>query len=386
MRSVTNTDDPRPDSREETPDSDHLDLERINAEVEDYQSSPPIYQITTYPADFTLEGLHRKWNNSEILIPDFQREFVWTRVQASRLIESFLCGLPVPAIFLYIEKDTQKYFVLDGQQRLKSVFHYFDGRFPAARISETPTDKGSENAGSVFRLKGLSPESDFRRRTFEELPEREQRRLRNAVLRAFIVQQLEPDDDTSIYHIFERLNTGGTLLANQEIRNCIYRGRFVSFLQDLNRFECWRAILGKDATDRRGRDVELLVRFFATLDLDSYRTPMKRFLSRYMRKNRNPTEETLTENRDLFEKTCRAITDRLGERPFHIRSGLNVAVMDAVMVAFSRNLARIPVDIEARYRYLIKSDAFARNTTERTTDAEPLRQRFRQASEILFHE
>jgi len=73
--------------------------------------------------EYTLEGLHQKWKAEEILIPDFQRRFVWKQVQASKLIESFLVGLPVPAVFLYTERKSQKFFVIDGQQRLKSIFY-----------------------------------------------------------------------------------------------------------------------------------------------------------------------------------------------------------------------------------------------------------------------
>ena len=88
-----------------------------------------------------------------------------------------------------------------------------------------------------------------------------------------------------MYHIFERLNTGGTLLANQEIRNCVYHGSFVRFLEDMNGSETWRRILGNREPDRRRKDMELLVRFFAMRDLTGYAKPMKDLLSRFMRKN-----------------------------------------------------------------------------------------------------
>ncbi|MGH8655377.1 MAG: DUF262 domain-containing protein, partial [Gammaproteobacteria bacterium] len=120
-----------------------LDLEPITSEDEDYESAPPDYQISTYPADFTLEVLHQKWKADDILIPEFQRGFVWKQVQASKLIESFLVGLPVPAVFLYCERKSQKFFVIDGQQRLKSIFYFIEGYY------------GPESQGTrrVFRLR-----------------------------------------------------------------------------------------------------------------------------------------------------------------------------------------------------------------------------------------
>lgn len=359
---------------EDSRTSTELELEPIKSEDEDRESVPAGYQVATYPADYTLEVLHQKWKADEIVIPKFQRQFVWQQRQASRLIESFLVGLPVPAVFFYSERESQKYLVIDGQQRLKSVFYYFEGYF------------GSERQGKrkVFSLQGLHQESPFYQKKFEDLQEEDQRRLKNAVLRTFIVQQLAPADDTSMYHIFERLNTGGTLLASQEIRNCIYRGRFIEFLEEINKLPCWRKILGKTEPDSRQRDIELLVRFFAMRDRSAYKTPMKDFLSRFTQKNRNASEEILRSSRQMFEQTCDAVINSLGDKPFHIRSGLNAAVFDAVMVAFSEHLDDIPTNISVRYENWVKSENCRLNTTQRTTDVGRVRERFRHAEQELF--
>lgn len=360
-----------------------LDFEPVTAEDEDSQSAPSKFEITTYPADFTLEVLHQQWKNGDIEIPEFQRGFVWKKVQASRLIESFLVRLPVPAVFLYTERGSEKYLVIDGQQRLRSVFQYFDGNFSSASARSIHDE---DSNGPTFRLAGLDPSSPFHNRAFDQLTDAEQRRLRNAVLRTFVVQQLDPDDDSSKYHIFERLNTGGTLLANQEIRNCVYRGGLVRLIEELNTFDPWRSILGKTPPDSRRRDMELITRFFATHDLEGYRTPMKRFLSRYMFKNRDAAAEVLDANGRKFRETCVTVVDALGERPFHIRQGLSIAALDSVMVAFSKHLDRIPEDIRERYEALKSSPVFVQTTTQRTTDAERVRARFRLASKHLFDE
>ncbi len=351
-----------------------LDLEPITSEDEDYESAPADYQISTYPADFTLEVLHQKWKADEILIPEFQRGFVWKQVQASKLIESFLVGLPVPAVFLYSERKSQKFFVIDGQQRLKSIFYFLEGYF------------GPETQGArrVFRLTGLSPDSLFNSKTFEDLRDEDKRRLKNAVLRSFVVQQLDPADDTSMYHIFERLNTGGTLLTNQEIRNCVYHGNFIGFLNQVNAVPAWRRILGKEALDTRRKDIELLVRFFAMRDISAYKKPMKDFLSKFMRKNRDASAEVLAASREIFERTCDAVIASLSEKPFHVRAGLNAAVFDAVMTAFSKHLDEIPVDVRDRYVRLIKDKNFDTNTRTSTTDVDTVKQRLSQAEKVLF--
>lgn len=353
-----------------------LDFESIKSEEQDSESSLPSYEIATYPADFTLEVLYQKWKNREIKIPDFQRNFVWKQIQSSRLIESFLMGLPVPVVFFYSEKITQKYLVIDGQQRLKSVFYYFDGLFGPEETNENR---------KVFKLRGLDQRSSFFGKTFEELQSPDKIRLKNSVLRAFIVQQLNPNDDTSMYHIFERLNAGGTLLANQEIRNCIYYGKFVNFLEKINTYSKWREILGKEIPDSRRRDIELLLRYFALMEeRSSYKKPMKDFLSKFMQKYRNPSEEVLRDFQSKFEMTCSSVVAKLGMKPFHIRVGLNAAVFDAVMIAFAENLDRIPQDILNRYKKLIADKYFEQNTLTRTTDVEKVIQRISQASAQLF--
>jgi uncharacterized protein with ParB-like and HNH nuclease domain len=195
-------------------------VEKIDSEELDQQSSPPSYEILAYPADFTLEVLVDKWKKGDIKIPKFQRRFVWTQAQSSKLIESFLLGLPVPPIFLYIEPKTEKMLVVDGQQRLRSLAYFFEGSFG---------EEDRHGNRVVFRLVGLNEKSPFNGKTFKDIQDTDNpsfRRLNDAVLRSFVIKQLKPDDHTSIYHIFERLNTGGTFLTGQEIRNCVYAGRF----------------------------------------------------------------------------------------------------------------------------------------------------------------
>ncbi|MGH8553002.1 MAG: hypothetical protein ACRERS_06875, partial [Methylococcales bacterium] len=236
----------------------------------------------------------------------------------------------------------------------------------------------------VFRLSGLSPESPFNQKTFDDLREEDQRKLKNSVLRAFVVQQLDPADDTSMYHIFERLNTGGTLLTNQEIRNCVYHGSFIAFLNEINADSLWRRVLGKDAPDSRKKDIELLVRFFALRDVSVYRRPMKDFLSKFMKKNRDASPDVLQASRVLFERTCKSVIQSLSDKPFNIRAGLNAAVFDSVMVAFSNHLGSIPADIRNRYGRLIQDPEFERNIRNSTTNDETVKERFSKAEAILF--
>lgn len=353
-----------------------VELEEIESEEEDYDSAPAEYDVATYPADFTLEVLNDKWKSGDIEVPKFQREFVWKQTQASKLIESFLVGLPVPAVFLYTERKSQKYLVIDGQQRLKSIFYFLEGYF------------GGENQQKrgVFRLEGLSQKSRWHKKTFAEFDEPDQRKLKNSVLRSFIVQQLDPQDDTSVYHIFERLNTGGTLLTNQEVRNCVYGGKFNDLLDDLNANSDWRAILGRAKEDSRQKDKELMLRFFALQgeSIKKYEKPLKDFLNKFMRRNRNPDESVLKTMKATFEKTCTSVASALGKKPFHIKAGLNSAVFDSVMGAFSSHLSKVPTDIDERYKFLVINPDYLKLVRSGTTDDETVKKRFELAEKSLF--
>src|SRR4051812_6144401 len=115
---------------------------------DDYEKFVP-YDIATYPSDFTLQGINDLWTNEELTIPDFQRGYVWKLKQASLLIESFLLGLPVPPVFLYVS-DQYNNLVIDGQQRLVTIRYFFDGYFGP------PDERGRRR---IFRLEGLGEKS-----------------------------------------------------------------------------------------------------------------------------------------------------------------------------------------------------------------------------------
>jgi hypothetical protein len=339
-------------------------IESIPSEEEDKDTGVPIYRIACYPADPTLEVIRDKWSRKEIVIPEFQRGWVWKPVQASRLIESFLLGLPVPSIFLYRE-SSQKQLVIDGQQRLRTIWGFFIGELPD---------------GKEFYLRGVSPQ--WEGKTYETLNEEERVRFRDSVLREIIVEQLDPRDKTSIYHIFERLNTGGTALTPQEIRNSTYHGPFNNIIIELNKDPSWRVVFGSPSPDTRMRDIELIVRFLAlTIDVETYAKPMKQFLNIFMANHQMETDGKTV--RELFLNTVKKVHDSLGSKPFNIRRGINVAVYDSIMVAFARS-KNTPLDIKDRYRILLSNPSFLESTSQHTTDVDRVKNRIALAREILF--
>ena len=337
------------------------------------------YDITTYPSDLTLAGILQLWENDDIVIPDFQREFVWSIKQSSLLIESFLLGLPVPPVFFYLDEEN-KNLVIDGQQRILSVIFFFEEYF------------GHENKKEkrqIFRLKGLAEESPFYNKKYSELNESVQRKLKSAVLRAINIRQVGPYEDeenTSMYHIFERLNTGGTPLKSQEIRNCVFRGKIVQVMRTLNTDKNWRLILGKKEPDKHQKDVELILRLLSlSNNVNNYDKPMKEFLNKTMKANRNGNTKKVKEFAKHFSVATQLIIEHLGEKPFHVRGPLNASVLDSVFCTVVDNINKKTKNFKSRFDDLIEDEDYDKTTYESTSDKKVLQSRFEYANDFLIN-
>lgn len=334
------------------------------------------YDIATYPSDFTLAGIAQMWEDGDIKIPDFQREFVWSIRQSSLLIDSFLSGLPVPPVFFYIEEGSNKNLVIDGQQRILSVVFFMEGHFG---------HKTSQGRRQTFRLQ-LDEKSPYYNKRFVELEETDQRKLKQAVLRAVNIRQLSPvNESTSAYHIFERLNTGGTPLAPQEIRNVVFRGELSNKLKAANQDKNWRSILGKKSLDRRLRDVELLLRLFSLFDaVSEYENPMKEFLNRSMKRHQKGNTKKVEKFFELFPYATEFIVQALGQKPFHLRGPINTSALDSVMGVALENLEDLDPDkFKTAFDELLKDAEFQSLTQIGTTDTKTLQRRFEIAQKYL---
>ncbi|WP_194269272.1 DUF262 domain-containing protein [Tritonibacter litoralis] len=336
----------------------------VEATEEPYDSeeSPALeFEILNYPADTTLQGYAQQHKDGLLLVPSFQRKFVWDQVKASKLIESFLIGLPVPGVFLFKPRSGATYQVIDGHQRITSVVAFLNGLI----------------GDKKFRLKGVSPK--WNNKAFDELTEDEQFKLQQSVMRATIIQQLDPQDDRSIYMIFERLNTGGMNLNPMEVRRCVHHGDLIEVLDEINTHPSWRACLGKPDPDKRFRDVELLLRVLAfSIKWNSYEKPMKGFLNDFVAENRSAhnLENTIFE----FKRACDRIVETLGERPFHLRGKLNYGALDSVLTALISTPATPTAE---NLQGLFANADFIAATSANTSDRLVVRSRIEKAIEIL---
>jgi uncharacterized protein with ParB-like and HNH nuclease domain len=351
--------------------------ENIEDESNGDEVSPSRYDITSYGIDFDVDGVVRRVKKGDIYIPDFQRKFVWKMTESSRFIESLLLGLPVPGIFLAQDQESSKMLVIDGQQRLLSLKFFFDGYF---------NPKEDASSKRVFKLtKVQEPYND---KSIETLDPRDRINLENCVIHATVVKQDSPaDDDTSIYHIFERLNSGGRKLTSQEIRTAVYHGKLLELLNALNTNHEWRIIFGSQ--NDRMRDQELILRFFAMLEnSDNYKKPMVDFLNKYLKRNRNPEPEKITQLHDIFSNTIKAFHDSIGQKIFRPARALNVAFYEAAMVGLAKRLSDNSAfdkeKIKDAYNQLNNHDKFKELISQSTTDATNVSERLKISTAIFM--
>lgn len=352
--------------------ADEISVDSNETEEEEYIK----YKIASYPSDLTVNGIEQLWNDGSIIIPIFQRAFVWTQKQSSLLIESFLLGLPVPQVFFYVD-ERDRSLVIDGQQRIRSLLYFLEGYFG----EENPSGRRT-----IFRLTGLSDKSPYAKKKFSDLSEEDQRKLRGTVLRAINIRQLSPDDDkSSMFHIFERLNTGGTPLRPQEIRNCIHAGPIIDKLHLLNENPDWRTLIGRPRPEKHQRDVEFILRIFSLQqDWKNYEKPMKRFLSQHMEAHKSGQTKEFTEFATNFPKIVSAIKMKLPDRPFHVRGPINLAALDSVFIACLNNASKISKLTLESFETLLSKDEYKNAIFYNTSDSTEISTRIKLANSTLF--
>ena len=382
---------------------------RYEPEADEEDSNDDSYPIDQYdlvasPNDFNTRTLVDFIEEGVVNIPGFQRNFVWDLKRASRLIESMIVGLPVPQVFLY-EQGSNRYLVIDGQQRLMSIYYFVKGRFPRKEAlvdlrmnsnwqSAIPQDiLNKDDFFTDFRLN--LPESvpgrpnRFHRRSYANLEDEHRTPFNLRTIRHIIVRQVAPKGDDAMYEIFNRLNSGGVNLTPQEIRRCAFDSKFYEMLYRTNTQEEWRKLVGTKIPDIHMKDVEILLRGFAMLiSEESYRPSMVKFLNKFSQEAQSFDEQQLEQFRMLLESflaSCR----NLPAQAFHSSQGrFSPMIFESVFVAACREpyLVGDKIDGEIDFNSLemLKENAEFRSATQsQTTSQRNVIRRLDLAREII---
>lgn len=319
---------------------------------EDFQETPP-NDIVAYNELRSCADLYRMFEAGDLNIsPEFQREIVWKSPLQTRFIDSLIKQLPIPSLCFSYDYKNEEWQVIDGLQRISSIIKFLDKKSDWVLSPLKDVDP---------RISGISAKKFHEKGTPEE---KLRRRVENATLPITVLRcdPSLPSHSNYLFTIFHRLNTAGVKLNNQEIRNCIYSGKFNDLLKKLDSNKNWLALNGiKTPKNDRFRRQELILRFFAFCDrYEDYKEGLAKFLNDYMREKRNVSQLDLDVMELHFEEVVNIINDKLGSS---IAGKINLTLFEALLVGVGRNVDKLQTEdkqsMEARLKALQDHEEFS---------------------------
>lgn len=322
-------------------------LEVLEEEDEVIENIVPPQDIFAFNESRSCADLKRMYDKRQIdLSPDFQREQVWPLAAKTRFLDSLLKNLPIPSMCISLDKSTQKRVVIDGLQRISTIIQFLEA---------------VENDDKDFQLSVLDDVDErLSGQTIRQIKEKnpdviefiENVSIPVTVLRCDLSMKNHMD---YIFTIFHRLNTGGTKLNNQEIRNCIFNGELNDLL-----FKCVeennekiQELLGKK--NSRFQFEEFVLRFFAFQDgVNEYEGRLTSFLNNYMEKNKKIHQDEVKRKVDIFNEVIGIVFENRND------GKLSKVVLEALLYGIGKNLEYLKsqTDFSDRYRKLISSPEF----------------------------
>jgi hypothetical protein len=270
--------------------------------------------------DMTVRQICEMFEEDAIYVPpEYQRQFVWDVERESHLIESVFLGIPVPSLFLATNPDST-WEIVDGVQRLSTLIHFMTSdKAQYARIKRT----------GPLEIKGLEKLSELHDMTYHDLPKTLQLMFQTRPIRVTVLN--DKSDLNVRFDLFERLNTGGVQLTNQEIRNCIFRGPFNGQLKKLATLPAFKtAVRLKDSDHQNGTAEEYVLRFLAYLDnREKFEHSVKDFFNDYMRVNAN--KKISPRNLRLFRTSMDALASAFPNGMTRGQAGTTSAILFEAM-------------------------------------------------------
>lgn len=269
-------------------------IEKLTSQLEQQRRK---VDFDTY--DISVEQLISMVQSGAIdVAPVYQRQFRWDYLKRSRLIESLFLGVPIPSLFMATNRDAT-WELVDGVQRISTIIQFAGNKSVRSKLS---IDK-------VLTLEGLEKLGEFNGLLFSELPDSLKLLFLHRPMK--VITLSDKSDLVVRFDLFERLNTGGVALTNQEIRACIYRGPFNEFLETMSKTEDFQKVVR--LTQRQQKDgtrEECVLRFFAFFH--RYRTfvhSVVEFLNTFMQDSDKSFK--YKEGRALFLGTFKALSKAL---------------------------------------------------------------------------
>lgn len=273
-----------------------MDIVKIQGEIDAKRRS-----VSFDSYDITIKQLYDMLLDGMIdIAPEYQRHFKWGAARQSALIESLILGIPVPSLFMATNPDSS-WEVVDGLQRITTIVNFIGDKAAFEKLKIREKQLTLSNLDKLESMNGVS---------YHDLPKSLQFMLLTRPLRVTVLN--DRSDFGVRYDLFERLNTGGITLHEHEIRNCIFKGEFNDFINELSEYSSFRSVLKMTESAERNRSYEeLVLRFFAYLESrEEFVHSVKGFLNLYMEKKTKSFRNRAQLNK-VFRETFDALAAAL---------------------------------------------------------------------------
>lgn len=289
---------------------------------------PSDVNITQVPTN--VSNIMERLENEEYdLMPAFQRHGgLWSVEKQSRLIESLMLKIPLPAFYFNASRE-DKWVVIDGLQRLTAFQNYL--------VGEELEDGSCEK----YVFQGMQYLRDFNGKTFDELPRQYIRRIKESSIVAYTVTKGTPEE--VVFNIFQRINTGGVQLNDQEIRQALYSGRGTDLIKEMAEMEAFKEATQFAVKPERMLDREYALRFLSFTELDyekEYKGNIDSFLIKGLKKANTFDEKDCVRVTRRFVrvmKACKSIFGKYAFRKYNRdfrRGPINKAIFEIWAICF----------------------------------------------------
>lgn len=363
--------------------------EEILDTTDDQEIQPDISELSeVYPTavnvtkdDSSVFELKRQYDRKRIeLSPSYQRESVWSKKQKSELIESILMGIPLPIMYFFQDNQGIKQ-VVDGKQRLTTLFDFLDNRFSLSELTVMPELKGKK---------------------FDDLDGLYQGKIEDYKLSINVIKP--PTPDRIKFDIFDRVNRGGTRLNNQEMRNAIYQGEATKLLDRLKDNEDFKNATDNSVRSKVMKDRYMILRFIAFYlwkekllttkngEFIDYKSDIDSFLGKTMEFLNFTSSEMIIDIENIFKKAMSNSYNILGSNGFRVSTYYSESYKRPVNMALFEVLSYLmtKIDLEDKevlldkITRLINEDEFYESITTPVDSAVKVNKRFDYIDKLIM--
>ncbi len=357
--------------------------------------------LQQYKTDIGFRTLVESVEENLYIIPKYQRKYRWSKEQVTALVESLICGFPIPPIYT-CRNEKNQLEILDGQQRVMSLFFYYIGYYLDKRKNsaidfsnlEIEGDSFKQALMSHFALEELHVQLERKERElisvdYADLPVEVKRRVDYTPI---TVIEIKIDDEQqrakALRQIFANLNRGGTLLSAQEQRNGIYGCSFYDMLQEINRKnECWRKLWGRE--DAKERDMEALLRFCALRKYVSVRRTgmftfdfvIEGYNGSYMKLLDRFSEEVMKFNKEQIIEYENSLLRFFELFAVNTTQASKIALLEGFYIIYEKKHIHKQITSEI-YNKILNHEQYKKNTRQGTVKLSNMNERWKAVYEI----